>query len=71
MGEPLWRSEPNIRRIDLPKRLRITDHLGERPCGSMLLIRPGGRVFRRCLSCGKLVQVHPEGSQQPPVSPSP
>ena len=57
MSESLRIPKCNLTIVQLPSRIRVTEHVGEPSAKSAGIIQPGGRVLRRCHACGRLYRV--------------
>ena len=53
----------NIELVQLPTRCRISEQVGQIGASPLAVIRRGGRVFRRCQCCGRMIRVYPTDSQ--------
>jgi len=53
----------NVTLVGAPVRVRVIRPTGDRPATTVMIIRRGGRAFRRCQACGRLLRVDPEGSR--------
>jgi hypothetical protein len=50
----------NVTLVGAPVRVRVVAPVGGRRAKAVLIIQRGGRAFRRCQACGRLLRVDPD-----------